>query len=135
MSFLKLDVQFPLRDEAVIEVNVKNNSYIPSFETELLQNTQNINPKVLRIILKLWSSTIYKVYQAQMNSKDLKGFKVTPKMLYRKIRLKGDYEFFVQYNSVVDNSYFKWQIIEVIDLKSKNKLKIQTRVRECLKKP
>jgi len=129
-----MSVQFPLRDEAIIEVDIKNNKYLPGFEGELLENTKSINPKVLRIILKLWSSTIYDIYQVQYNDKKLKGFKVTPKLLYKKIRLKDGYEFLIKYATVVDKSHFKWQTIEVVDLKSKEKLKIQTRVRECLKK-
>lgn len=129
-----MSVQFPLRDEAIVEVDIKNNKYLPSFEGDLLENTKSINPKVLRIILKLWSSTIYDLYQAQYNEKVLRGFKVTPKILYKKIRLKDGYEFSIKYSTVVDGSYFKWQTIEVVDLKSKEKLKIQTHVRECLKK-
>lgn len=128
-----MSVQFPLRDESVVEVDILNNRYLSNFEEDLLSSTKGIDPKILRIFLKLWSKNIYSIYQAQTNNKEIKSYKVDGRKLYQTVIIKDGYKFHMEYNTLTNEDYFKWAELEVIDLKSKMKLKIQTRVRECLK--
>lgn len=126
-------LQFPFKDEVVVEVDLKSNKYIPNFERELLKSANGINPKVLRILLKLWSKNIFDIYQAKLKKIKASGYTVDSQNLSKLIILKSGYKLKTQYNSLVDDSYFKWFEVTIEDLKSKTALKIQTRVRECLK--
>lgn len=132
-SLWLMAVQFPFKDEVVVEVDLKSNIYRPSFERELLKSAKGINPKVLRILLKLWSKNIFDIYQAKTNNLKVKSYRVDPTKLSKNLILKSGYKLNIQYNTLVDDSYFKWFEVTIEDLKSETRLKIQTRVRECLK--
>lgn len=128
-----MSVQFPFRDESIVEVDIVNNSYLSDFEEELLSSVKGIDPKSLRLFLRLWSKNIYSIYQAQEFSKKAKNYKLNEKKLFKTVLIKGGYKFHIEYNTLTNQNYFKWSEVEILDIKSKMKLKIQTRVRECLK--
>lgn len=132
-SLWLMAIQFPFKDEVVVEVDLKSNIYSPSFERELLKSAKGINPKILRILLKIWNKNIFDIYQAKTKNTKVKSYIVDSTKLSKKLILRSGYKLHLQYNTLVDDSYFKWFEVIIEDLKSKKKFKIQTRVRECLK--
>lgn len=125
-------VSFPLQDEAVLEVDVKKNRYRPEFEDQLLMSTKGVNPKLLRAILKSWSQTIRSIYLNKTTGKKIDKFIVTNNSLQKKVKYRSGLTFKNTFKTLVDDTYFKYQFVEIADKKSQFSLKVTLYVRECL---